>query len=124
MPRIFLSSLFLLAACATPLQQCLNAATQDLRVVDELIATTQGNLERGYAIKRELEPTFELRYCASPTNNFYFCNVPTTRVVETPAAIDLDAERRKLVSLQKQRQVLAERAAQQVETCNTTYPQS
>ena len=124
MPRMFLSSLLFLAACATPLQQCLNTATQDLRTVDKLITTTQENLERGYAVKRELEPTFRLSYCASPTHNFAFCNVPTNRVVETPVAIDLAEERRKLASLQEQRQTLVGRAEQQVVTCNATYPQS
>ena len=41
-------SLIPLAACGTPQEQCIGAATRDMQVVNRLIAEVQGNLARGY----------------------------------------------------------------------------
>ena len=53
MHRLSILALLLLAACATPLERCIASATKELRVVSGLIASTQANINRGYAIVSE-----------------------------------------------------------------------
>ncbi|MGB8815084.1 MAG: hypothetical protein WCC57_18035, partial [Paracoccaceae bacterium] len=40
-----------LTACGTPQEQCINRNTRDIRVIDRLIAETETNLSRGYALE-------------------------------------------------------------------------
>ncbi len=124
MSRYLLISLLLLAACATPREQCITEATENLRVLDGLIAETRANLDRGYAIRREHQPTMVLTFCATPDEHFQFCNRRTTRVVERPEAIDLAEERRKLASLTQRRAEEAARAQSRVQACDAAHPEA
>ena len=54
-PALMILPFLALAACATPREQCIGQATRDLRVLNSLIAETQGNLARGYAIEEQQE---------------------------------------------------------------------
>ena len=106
-------------ACGTPQEQCINRNTRDLRTVDRLIAETEGNLDRGYALK----PSLTMRITGPPARATVGRKgrrppVPrrgcawTSDPVTRPAAkaIDLNEEARKLEGLKAKRKELARQA--------------
>ncbi len=115
--------LLLLAACSTPQQSCLSTATKDLRVVDKLIAETEVNLARGYAISREPAVRTGLELCVSPDDPFLFCTTRDVTVAEKPVAIDAGAERAKLASLKAKRAELVARANAEIAQCRAQFPE-
>lgn len=119
-----------LAACATPQQQCLGQVTQNLRVLDNLIAETQANLTRGYAVVPAVRSVSEFVDCtprpteANPDPRRQKCLVRTAQTYSRPAAIDLDAEAAKLASLQAKRQQVALATGPAILTCQQQYPEA
>ena len=107
----------LLAACASPRERCVRAAVSELRVLDQLIAETQGNIDRGYAIDSIVETRTVLEPCTARDDPFLFCSrqEPVTR--ERPRAIDVAAEERKLADLQERRRLEARRAQAAIDAC-------
>ncbi len=124
-----LSALALLAACATPQEQCINQATRDMEVVDQLIAEAEGNLQRGFALQEETVYRTEFEDCTpnatktnpAPTSQMCPVQVPTTTT--RPMAIDLGDESAKLASLQKKRTQQGKTAAIAIKQCRATYPE-
>ena len=124
-----LSLLLLLAACATPLERCVNQATRELRTVEALIAETEANIARGYAIEEERVPYSYFTWCARDDDDedglgMVWCRQTAFRVREKPVAIDMAAERRKLAGLEEKRQELAAAAAAEIRRCRAAYPAS
>ncbi len=93
----------LLSGCVSPQQQCITRASQDLRVLDQLIATTEANIRRGYALSTRTEFESEKQKCGELNGETLYCDVPVAKQVEVPVAIDLKAERAKLASLKESR---------------------
>lgn len=112
-----------LAACATPEERCVIDATKELRTVDGLIAETEGNLARGYAIDREVERRPRLTFCTGGIRNrvgMSFCTTEDIIYRDRPVALDPEAERRKLALLKDRRARLAEAASRNVAACRGT----
>ncbi|WP_176473866.1 hypothetical protein [Actibacterium ureilyticum] len=128
MRHLILLALLPLAACATPGQRCERAATEDLRVIDLLIAETEANIARGYAITREVDTSPRLRVCYGQgwghhsRTGVVFCNRNETVVRDRPVAIDLKVEEAKLKSLRAKRNETASRAARRIAACRQQYP--
>lgn len=122
MYRFALAALLALAACATPQQQCIRTATKDLLVIDNLIAETAGNIERGYALTTRTQTSTYWQFCASPNRHVHWCAVPRTTTKQVPVAIDLSEERKKLASLKAKREELLLKAEREVAACKATYP--
>ncbi|KPN64426.1 hypothetical protein SAMN04488527_101457 [Aliiroseovarius crassostreae] len=103
MLRPFCISLTLLAltACATPQQRCISDASATMRKAERNATRIEGNIARGYAIHRQTirVPTAEI--CTNPDGSTYTCMDYDHQVIETPVAIDIAQERRKLAELQK-----------------------
>jgi hypothetical protein len=132
-----LASLLLLAACATPREACIAAATRDLRVLDRLIAETEGNIARGYALEtvERVEQRFvpcddRPRVVVNPdgtTRVVYdapgFCWKDVVVAVERPRAIDTAAERRILASTRAERARKAREAERAVAACIAAHPE-
>jgi len=114
-------AMLMLAACATPEQACIKRATKELAVIDRLIAETEENLARGYAIRHESEPALRLVLCTSPDEHFHFCTRSDTRTVKKPVAIDPVSERRKLDALRHKRQEALRRARTGIRACKARY---
>jgi len=118
-----LLTLLALAGCAAQPAACSSTAARDLRTLDTLIAESQQNLARGYAIGSSTgRGTTSVNFCmGNSTGNvgLSFCSGgnPTRRT--GPVAIDLDAERAKLESMLQQRPVLASRAAADAAACTS-----
>lgn len=119
-----------LAACSTPRESCLRTATQQLGVVNRLVAETEANLARGYAVEREPYTTTRVDLCVGGSRYRYggvgwsYCTVPTTRYRARPVAIDRATEQRKLRELKQTRTRLAREAEPRVDYCNQRYPAS
>lgn len=126
-PKFALFALPLLAACSTPLEQCQKAASEDLSIVSALIAETEQNIDRGYAIETRVEYRPTLTFCYtdkfSPGDFFFtYCNEIEPQTVSQPVAIDLAAERAKLAELRKKEAELRRRTADALAQCAATYP--
>jgi hypothetical protein len=135
MKRLLFPALLVLAACGTPQEQCIARGTRDLRTVEQLIAETEGNLKRGYALEEHVIrfPTF--RPCPMPPPPpvppgttppppppVQMCPDTVEQTVTRPKAIDLDAEARKLDQLRAKRKELLRAADAVVAQCRAEYP--
>lgn len=130
MQRLMVSVVFLsLAACVTPQQRCIGSVTQNLRVVDRLIAETQGNLDRGFAYTNVLVSMPQFVDCtANPTDENpnpqpEQCLVDVPQTVSRPTAIDLNVEAAKLASLRTKRAQLDAAADPTIAACQMQYPE-
>ncbi len=129
MKRLVLSALLLLAACGTPQEQCIARNTRDLRIVDRLIAETQANLARGYALETYTAYETDWEWCQPGPNSegvlppprLCLDRDPVTRT--RPKAIDLAEEARKLDSLKAKRRDLARAAEPLIAQCKALYPE-
>lgn len=122
-PAIIL--LGLAAACTDPHSACVDEATTDLRVVQDLIADTEATLERGYAIQTETRNVLYTDFCIGTgisNGNFQFCNRSQPVTSSRPVAVDLAEERRKLRSLKRKEVELRTKAARDVRRCELTHP--
>lgn len=125
MRQLLILALLGLAACGTPQERCIQAATKDLRVVEGLIATTRGNLQRGYAIETRSVLTNEDQVCGQTAEGKdIICEVAVSKDKRVPVAIDLAAEQRKLDSLVARRDELLLQRDRSVSQCVATYPEA
>ncbi len=118
-----------LAACATPQDRCINAATRDMGIVDQLIAETEGNLQRGYALQPETVYHTEFQDCTPTATAQYPNPAPRMCPVEVPSttnravAVDLSLEKAKLSSLRAKRDQQGKRAHSAIAECRARYPE-
>lgn len=115
--------LLLLAACGTPQEQCISAATRDIRVVDRLIREAEGNLERGYGF--EEYTVYELDYvnCGTQSNPDRVCAIRRPEQEQRPVAIDLAAEQVKLTQLRAKRAQQTKAVAPVIAQCRIDNPE-
>lgn len=120
-----------LIACGTPQERCINQQTRDLRTVEQLIAETQKNLNRGYAMEEYtvVLPNWEPCSVQPPPDEngkpapVAMCLEDRQETRSRPVAIDLRAERSKLDGLLEKRDQLQSEAAPRVEQCRQMYPE-
>lgn len=116
----------LLTACATPREACLADVTREVRVLDQLIAVTRGNLERGFALEERQDIVTRRTFCTGTNEDgstFRFrCEETDTRTVQIPVAIDLNAERAKLASLEERQRQNRINAQSGIAQCQARFP--
>ncbi|PIE12800.1 MAG: hypothetical protein CSA68_12265 [Rhodobacterales bacterium] len=117
MYRYLIALMIPLAGCATVHDQCVSRHAKEVRIIDDLIATTAGNIARGYAIEKheQIEAGFVL--CTGDDEHFGLCLSPQTHSKRTPVAIDVAAEKRKLAQLKLRRKKLKQGAEAQIAKC-------
>lgn len=116
-----------LAACSTPREQCISGANRPIATLDRLIATTQGNVNRGFALA-EVQDVRVLRSTCEGTNSdgstFRFrCEETETFTRRVPVTINIAEERIKLSQLQERRAQSARAAQAQVQQCIAVHPE-
>ncbi len=130
---VVLAMLGLLTACGTPQEMCILRETRVLRTLDGLIAQTDANIGRGFAIQEYTETVDYWGTCYQPQGVgadgvqpppvAFPCrrdrDITRTRAV----AIDLGAERQKLGSMQAKRRDLARQAQGPIAACKASYPE-
>jgi len=130
---VIIAALGLLPACGTPQEMCILRETRDLRTLDRLVAETQGNLARGFAIEEYTETVDYWGTCyqqqaaaadgVRPSPVPYACRRDRDITRTRPVAIDLGAERQKLASMQAKRRDLARVAQGPIAACKAAHPQ-
>jgi hypothetical protein len=125
---VLLVSLFALAACGTPQEQCIRSNTHELQTLERLIIETEANIARGYALEQVTYTTARWVPCVGPSPSGErpvprMCLEDFERIETRPRAIDLDAERKKLVSMRKKRDELARAAQAVIAECKARYPE-
>lgn len=129
MRQFALPALLILSACATPQEQCIGAATRDMRVVDRLIAESQATLSRGYAIEEKTIFRTQWVNCAprptkeNPRPEPQLCLDDVPETVQQAVAVDLQAEAKTLAGLKAKRAKQAKAAALAVKSCQAQYPE-
>lgn len=123
MRPIALIALLTLTACASPQEMCIYSASKEVRVMSDLISTTQGNINRGYAIGTEKYFEDEQQVCGQIDGEDVFCTIPVAYSRDVPVAVDLDAEQAKLNSLIKKRRQLQQRANAVIAECKIRHPE-
>lgn len=124
---LLLLPLLALAACATPRERCISDATREVRTLDRLIATTQGNIDRGYGLV-EVEDVRIIRTSCEGENEdgstFSFpCEEAETFTRREPVSINIAEERIKLQQLRERRDAANETVDSRIRTCVATYPE-
>lgn len=117
-----LLSILALAACQSRIPECRGGAAKELVTLDTLIAESQENLRRGYAMgSPNAGGGSAVQLCmgsGSSNVGMSFCSgggLGAGR--EAPVAIDLQAERSKLQSMLHKRSDLAQRAQLETAAC-------
>ncbi len=111
-----------LTACIDEFGQCVRNSSKDLQVVNELITQSQTTLSRGYGFETLIATEIEEVVCLTALGEQATCLVEVGTTYQTPVAVDLDAERRKLAQLVDQRKVLEIRLAESTKACRAAYP--
>ena len=126
-PALIILPLVVLAACATPREECISNVTRDARVLSSLINETRGNLSRGYALSERQEVRTLRRTCQGRNEDgstFTFrCDETETFTTTVPVAIDLNAEQAKLASLEARFAKEQEASNQAVAQCIRVHPE-
>lgn len=118
-----LPALALLAACATPQEQCINTASNTVRTLKTNISTAQGNIARGYAIYRSQESYEVPDICYDKDKKPYRCYNTLYRTIQTPVAIDVADERRKLADYKRRLPAATRQMNTDVASCRVQYPE-
>jgi hypothetical protein len=117
-----IAALLALAACGpSPREACIARATEELDTLDALIAETEANLLRGYALEPEPRARAGLRICAGGGGPLSVCAERSGEVAERPVAIDPVAERMKLANLRARREGLAVMAEREKAACEARF---
>ena len=126
--RLFaLALLPLVAACATPREACIGSVTKQSRVIDRLVVETRANIKRGFAIETQQEVREVMRPCEieQPDGTIIRtqCERVDVRDKRVPVAIDLNAEKAKLASLEERQRQLRANAQAAIQQCVAANPQ-
>lgn len=129
MRKLALSTALMLAACGTPQEQCIRAATADLRQVDRLITEVEGNIQRGFGYRTVTFQTLEWYDCTPaavtglPPPAPQRCAIPVTDTRREAVALDMAVERRKLADLTVKRAELDRAAIRVTADCKAKFPE-
>lgn len=118
-----LPAIALIAACATPQEQCVNTASNEVRSMKRLMSVTHGNIMRGYAIHRSTESYQVPDVCYNKDKKPYRCFDIEYRTIETPVSIDVGEERRKLAELKKRLPAAGRKMNAGVASCRVQFPE-
>jgi len=117
----------LLAACSTPRERCIDAATERYRVTADLVSELRQTIERGYALHSQRVPytVYDTCYRTHPKSGRivpFSCPYTAWRTETTPVAVDIAQERAKLAGYEQRLPGLREEAARGVGACRARFP--
>ncbi|MCJ8336628.1 MAG: hypothetical protein MJH10_20750 [Epibacterium sp.] len=121
-----LLALPLFAACASPYARCVEEYSGDYLRLNAQIATTQGNIDRGYAIHTQSVPETVWEQCPRFKDGkiigYRLCPETHYREIETPVVISVPSERDRLKRLTRDRAALQQRHDSVIEQCRMAHP--
>ncbi|MFQ3184761.1 MAG: hypothetical protein ACI9RO_001080 [Alteromonas macleodii] len=119
--------LLALAACSTPLEQCISISHRPVAQLDHLISTVRGNISRGYALA-EVQDIRVLQASCNGINEdgstFRFpCEETETTTRQEPVAINVGEEKIKLTQLENRREQFVRDAQSNIQQCVAIHPE-
>jgi hypothetical protein len=121
-PSAVFASLMLLSACSTPLEDCVSNAQRNYNATYQAIQVAEGNVARGYAINSQQVPYQYTGSCYNSYIGSYACQQTGYRTDNTPVAIDVNEERRKIRKYSAALPNIKKQTEAAVEQCRRTYP--
>ena len=125
-PFAFVTILPILAACATPQERCLNTVSAEMRVIDRLVNQTSANITRGFALEQRDKLHEVRKFCRVEQDDGSIlttrCDTVEIRQEQHPVAIDLNAEKAKLASLQDRQSQMRRDAVAARQQCIARNP--
>lgn len=123
---VLIAALAAVGACSKR-DMCISEARSELRTLTELTEQVRGNVVRGYAIGTE-EELIERKYrCKVKQDDgsemTQICTDVDTITRKYPVAIDLNAEKAKLASLEQRLAKARAQANQATAQCRAMYPE-
>ena len=115
--------LLTLTACATPQQSCVSQARGELSALTRQIKVAEGNIARGYALHKDWVERIYVGVCTDSEGAEYPCEKTDREWVETPVAIDVREERRKVAGLKQRIGAVRAQAEAAVAQCQAVYPE-
>ncbi len=115
--------LVLLAACSTPLEQCINDSSKEYHALMAKIKKSEENISRGYAIHSASVPYTYQGTCYNEYIGSYSCPQTGYRVQETPVEIDISQERAKLKRFKKLLPNARKAAEAGAKQCRAQFPE-
>ncbi|RYH02203.1 hypothetical protein EU805_10110 [Salipiger sp. IMCC34102] len=119
--------LAVMAACVSPQQQCLSDAARELRINEALIAKTQANLDRGFAVDVRQRVSTRPGICRDDrvggVRPIGVCNQVRVRDVAVPEPINTRIERETLDQLVARRAELQRATRARIDQCRVLYPE-
>ncbi len=112
-----------LAACATPLERCLNTANGEVKHLQGAISTAEANISRGYALHRTQETIVVPKHCFTEKGRRYRCDETEYHTIEIPVDIDISAERAKRDRLRRDLRSARAAASRQSDQCFAAHPE-
>ncbi|MGB0902006.1 hypothetical protein [Halocynthiibacter sp.] len=112
----------LMAGCATPYEQCVSFAHRDLYQTQKDIQFLESNIRRGYAVHSQSVPYTVAKECLNENEEPFRCDEVNYHTIETPVAIDISAEQRKLDRARADLPALRAEVAREVRGCQRQYP--
>jgi len=112
-----------LCACASPQEVCVSRANQNIAGLDAAIAVAEANISRGFALEQEVVARNGFVFCSgagfggSVRIGLRTCSGSRYKTIQTPVPLDIEAEERKLASMQARREVVRERTDSQIAAC-------
>lgn len=119
-------ALLVLAACQTPLEQCLSDAARPATELREELAERRANLTRGYRIERESMPVMVMTTCYRQGRlgvvRPYPCSEWVNEVQNRRVPIDAQVESERIALLERQLARAEAQEAQALRNCRASFP--
>jgi hypothetical protein len=124
MRRTLLLLPFVLAACISQRDSCINTANKEMAVINNLVAVTRANVDRGYALTEKTVFVEVYKPCLDPEGQPTGSQCPTLEPVTqlVPTAIDLNLEFQKLKSLEQRQAEMQAAVNARIQQCIAVYP--
>lgn len=121
-PSLTVAALALLAACTTPREACLDAATGPWRSAMKERERIAADLARGYTFETRYERRRVLATCRGPAGGRYTCWDTLTEPVTRREPVDRAALLARDAELQRVLPALRSEASRDTAQCRATYP--
>ncbi|MBD3679407.1 MAG: hypothetical protein HUJ27_13550 [Rhodobacteraceae bacterium] len=138
MKKLVLTFPLILAACVSPLNQCIRSASAEYDALVSEQQTLRQNVARGYAIHTQSEPYQTASTCTREVQRIgrmpdgssgqvtveesYPCTTTSYRTVETPIAIDTQGSMDRIAEIERQLPAARARRDVGVEQCRAANP--
>lgn len=120
----FLFPLLLLAACATPVERCVNQASATYRAAFAELQQAEATLARGYALRRVQVSVPYFGRCRDSDGELYPCFRERYQTVTRRENVDLEQVRRRAQDLRNQLPGLQRSADAGATQCRAVYAEA